>query len=830
MWNACNSWRGALARLVLAVLLLPVLLSAGSAAGGGGSRTIRVAYPIQAGLTDIDENGNYSGYTYEYLEEIAQYTGWDYEFVQVPGSADESLLTLMEMLDNGDVDLMGGMLFTEETGERYDYTAHSYGTVQTVLQVAYDDPGSFVVDSQQEQSLRVAVGGKATQRRKELEEFCKVNLIDVTYVECSGTEEQLLALEDGRADAILNTSLNYIGGVRTIAEFSPKPFYFVASKKARAGLMQELNEAMLNIQRIDPFFTAKLQEKYFSSPNDVLLLTEQEKQYIASREAVRVGVLTGQPPLQYTDAESGELRGMMIDLLGYIAEQTGLKFEMTAVKTPDEMYALVQSGQVDMIGGTTYDYELAGSKGIAMTRPFVSAQYVLVMHERDDADAVMGQALALTTNATYGTDYPGEIVRYATTGECIKAVAEGKAAFTYADGYAAQYYASLPEYSMLRLIPQTSTLREICMGVAAPADQMLLGILNKSILALPDEQKQAMVYSNVSMKQDFSIWQFMQNHALETILIVCLISGVIIALLAANLRMRARRNKQTAFELKKRLQVYGLLNEYFFEFDFPKKKLLVSLPAQNGDKARVLEYDEHWVAGDEELQQARLEFRKLIYEGDGVYEIYTCCSPDKKMHWLRLAIEKVYDDAGNPAYAVGKIAVIDDEVAERERLRRQAQRDSLTGVYNASTSRALVEQGLSALKEGQTGALLLIDVDRFKTVNDTYGHMEGDRVLVGVAEILLKNFRERDVVGRPGGDEFLVYMVQVSGREALEKRCVKLCEAARALGREYGRQLTITVGAILTQQGQTYDEVYRKADAALYDAKSAGRDRYEIAK
>ena len=72
--------------LLLAAALLAGGWSLPAAAAGQEDRVVRVAYPVQAGLTDFDEFGNYSGYTYEYLEEIAQYTGWDYEFVQVPGT------------------------------------------------------------------------------------------------------------------------------------------------------------------------------------------------------------------------------------------------------------------------------------------------------------------------------------------------------------------------------------------------------------------------------------------------------------------------------------------------------------------------------------------------------------------------------------------------------------------------------------------------------------------------------------------------------------------------------------------------------------------------
>lgn len=85
-----------------------------------GRKTASCGSPIPSrpGLTDFDEFGNYSGYTYEYLEEIAQYTGWDYEFVQAPGSMDDSLTTLMGMLQEGEIDLMGAMLYTEQMGRR----------------------------------------------------------------------------------------------------------------------------------------------------------------------------------------------------------------------------------------------------------------------------------------------------------------------------------------------------------------------------------------------------------------------------------------------------------------------------------------------------------------------------------------------------------------------------------------------------------------------------------------------------------------------------------------------------------------------------------------
>lgn len=77
------------------------------------------AFPAQIGLTEFDLYGNYSGYLYEYLEEITPYIGWDYKFVQAPGNINESLAALMEKLEEGGIDLMGGMLFTKALVEQF---------------------------------------------------------------------------------------------------------------------------------------------------------------------------------------------------------------------------------------------------------------------------------------------------------------------------------------------------------------------------------------------------------------------------------------------------------------------------------------------------------------------------------------------------------------------------------------------------------------------------------------------------------------------------------------------------------------------------------------
>ncbi|MEG2700141.1 MAG: transporter substrate-binding domain-containing protein, partial [Hungatella sp.] len=133
---------------VLLVLISFAICGIASVAMAEDNQVIRVAYPIQDGMTEFDEYGNHSGYIYEYLEEIAQYTGWDYEFVTPPGDLDQSLSDALSMVERGEIDLLGGLLYSRELDQQFDYSEYNSGQVETVLQVLYDDPYNIVIDSQ----------------------------------------------------------------------------------------------------------------------------------------------------------------------------------------------------------------------------------------------------------------------------------------------------------------------------------------------------------------------------------------------------------------------------------------------------------------------------------------------------------------------------------------------------------------------------------------------------------------------------------------------------------------------------------------------------------
>ena len=170
---------------------------------------------------------------------------------------------------------------------------------------------------------------------------------------------------------------------------------------------------------------------------------------------------------------------------------------------------------------------------------------------------------------------------------------------------------------------------------------------------------------------------------------------------------------------------------------------------------------------------------------------------------------------------------------EKAKLLKRAQRDPLTGLYNKKTTQDLIEKYLEENGEENYSGLLIMDVDYFKQVNDTYGHLVGDKVLKTFGRLLYKQFREQDIVGRIGGDEFMVLIRGIDNMDIAKNRVKKLIEEVRALKMPEldGNGITISVGlAFAPDDGTNFLELYRYADTALYQIKQDGRNGYAVYK
>ena len=175
----------------------------------------------------------------------------------------------------------------------------------------------------------------------------------------------------------------------------------------------------------------------------------------------------------------------------------------------------------------------------------------------------------------------------------------------------------------------------------------------------------------------------------------------------------------------------------------------------------------------------------------------------------------------------GQLGVAIEQIATHESLIRQSLTDELTGLNNRRAFRdALQGRFGQALRSGRTGALLYIDLDNFKLVNDVHGHQRGDEVLKTLSSILTTQTRVNDVVARLGGDEFGLWLDEVGRRDAVTK-AMELLEASAVLEAYSGDDdhllgLSIGIAAFDPKSGETLDQLISRADSAMYDAKATG--------
>ena len=161
-----------------------------------------------------------------------------------------------------------------------------------------------------------------------------------------------------------------------------------------------------------------------------------------------------------------------------------------------------------------------------------------------------------------------------------------------------------------------------------------------------------------------------------------------------------------------------------------------------------------------------------------------------------------------------------------EEMLRAAQSDSLTGLFTRATAEEMITQSLQ--ENGGCGAFFMLDIDDFKIINDTRGHQAGDRVMAQFAEVLRRCFRKSDILARFGGDEFVVFMPDVTSRELIRERCRHFMQEAGTI-EENGLTVSCSVGiSLCPEHGCTVEELYRQADHALYEAKRQGKNRFSF--
>lgn len=199
------------------------------------------------------------------------------------------------------------------------------------------------------------------------------------------------------------------------------------------------------------------------------------------------------------------------------------------------------------------------------------------------------------------------------------------------------------------------------------------------------------------------------------------------------------------------------------------------------------------------------------------------------VEYLELIKRPVFDDDGKVSGIIALINNVTETQTLKLELEKRSKTDSLTGLLNKQETESEIENIIKNYPE-EHSALMMVDVDEFKEVNDKFGHAAGDRVLKTIGEILHYSFKGMDIAGRIGGDEFMVYLRDIKPDTAISL-AAKISDRARHLfqGEPLERHISISIGiSEFPEHGKNFEDLYRAADMALYFVKEHGRDFYKM--
>ncbi|MGP1569681.1 MAG: transporter substrate-binding domain-containing diguanylate cyclase [Eubacteriales bacterium] len=785
-------------------------------------KVVKVGWFSSAGVHQTDADGTLSGYDYEWLQAIAQYNNWNYEYHF--GSFAECL----QWLKDGKIDLIGIMNKTAEREEFLDFSRINVGIEQCCIFANKTDSQFEYENFHNFNNMLIGVEEGTTQAEM-LKLYAQNNHFDYRTKVFPTLSDAQVSLKNKEIDALLASNTDVIRGFKTIAQFNPIPFYF-ATTKGNLEVLTGINYAMDKIMTYNPNFNNFLYSKYFTqSSSEKTVFSTKELEYIKKHPKILVLVDPFWFPIESVNEMTGSFNGIIPNILNEIESRSGLKFSY--VNSKSSVGALEQlSAQtystIPTITSISFDYKWANENNVNITQPIISTPIQMVQNSKKHPKTVALVSHDYITNMVK-IHYPNlKPLYYESMRDCVNAVHNGKADITFMNDLEAQYYLSLNKFHDLHFSNINAFDQHLCLGISKNSNPLLFSIISKCLQDIPASTVQDIMIQNIYISNNVTLSDFAKSHVTELTVFTILIFAIAIAWMYVTLRARTKASNAIALENKKFNQLSEISNEHIFEYDY-KTDILTF---KNATSPLIFKYNPFY------------NYSKFISNSNFDYEntLYSCLAEKTDLirdinyeytngikNWLRVTTKIVNDETGTPAYAIGKLQNVQSEHEELELLIKQATMDSLTHILNSKSFKKSAESNMRLCS-----ALALFDIDHFKSINDKYGHLSGDFVLVEFAKALNSVFSKHGFAGRIGGDEFAVFIPNKLTKEETVDLCRKIMNTTKKIQFKFKgvtvSPVNISMGVSFLQKNQTFKDLYENADRMLYTVKENGRNGFKI--
>ena len=534
--------RKSVCAMLCLLLLLSAVLPVKAAAETAPVKVVRVG-SFEDTFNYCNERGARKGYGYELLETLSGYTGWQFEYVTCDWS------DCFEKLENGEIDIMGGISYTEDRAEEMLFSDEPMGEEKYYL---YADLSRADISAS---DFKILDGKKigvvmGTEPEVMLTEWEEKHGIKTQHVNISNNEDVKQKLANHEIDCFVSLEESYWAdlGISTITRVGKSSIYYVLNKD-RPDLKEELDNAMHALDEEAPFYTADLCKKYFSLDYKPIL-TGEEKAWLREHGAIRMGFLTSDSGVSTYDPATGEITGTITDYIQFAADCLGnqeLEFQLVGYDDKEAELNALKSGEIDMIFHFDQSPNLAEEYRVARTNTTWTANMMVVTNQQLFTEnkvnrvAVPQNKISLTRYIAFY--YPQwEIVDCDTQEDAIKLVKDGQAdCFITGVSSEAKYSKNYGFYS----VPLPNPARS-CFAVKS-GNRSLLSILNKTIKAMPAN----MLTSSLAMHKSSARKVTLSDFIKDNFFMVLLVSSIVVAAILLTILKLLRKARKAEAAAKK---------------------------------------------------------------------------------------------------------------------------------------------------------------------------------------------------------------------------------------------------------------------------------------
>ena len=538
------------------LLLLSAVLPVKAAAETASAKVVRVG-SFEDTFNYVNEKGARKGYGYELLETLSGYTGWQFEYVTCDWS------DCFEKLKNGEIDIIGGISYTEDRTQEMLFSDEPMGVEKYYL---YADLSRADISASDFKTLNGKKIGvlMGTEPEVMLAEWEEKYGLKTEHVNISNNEDVKQKLANHEIDCFVSLEESFWAerGISTITRVGESGIYYAINKN-RPDIKEELDDAMRALDEAVPFYTADLYKRYFSM-DYTPILTGEEKAWLRKHGAIRMGFLASDSGVSTFDPATGEFTGVITDYIQFAADCLGnqeLEFQLVGYDSKEAELDALKSGEIDMIFHCDQNPNLAEEYHFACTNTTWTSNLMAVTNKQhfneNNVNRIAVPQNKLSLKKYLAFYYPQwEIVDCDTQEDAARLVKDGQAdCFVTGISSKNKYSKKYSFYS----VPLVNPVRS-CFAVNS-GNRSLLSILNKTIKAMPVNMLAGALAMYKSSARKVTLSDFIKDNFFKVMLISSIAVAVVLLTIlmllqkARKAEAAARKAASDTQELNAKLQV-----------------------------------------------------------------------------------------------------------------------------------------------------------------------------------------------------------------------------------------------------------------------------------